>query len=142
MLYPLPFFFHIHCDYIDPLWNFWPYSQKIKKEKKKPKTHNWMLKNACQLIRLFVVPFFLLLLQLSTTATTTMKTRCRAEYFSFYWTILFLCFCCYCCVVVSLAREMIAEDIQKAEKNCLRNYFIIDSFLKLQKSIFNLTFFI
>lgn len=51
--------FRIHCDYIDPMWIFWPYSQKHERAAAvRAKTHNWMLKNACQLIRLVVVPFF------------------------------------------------------------------------------------
>lgn len=122
MPYPLPFFFHIHCDYIDPMWNFWPYSQKIKKEKKNLKHTTECLKMRANLLDYLLCRFSLLLLQLSTTATTTMKTRCRAEYFSFYWTMLFLCFCC-CCVVVLLGREMIAEDIQKAEEKLKELFF-------------------
>lgn len=94
---------------------FWPENIAVR-----AKTHNWMLKNACQLIRLVVVPF-LLLLQLFSFHDDYEENSMQGGFFlSFYWThnVCFLA-----------CAKIIAEDMKK-------NYFIIDKFLKLQKSIF------
>ncbi len=88
------FFARIHCDYIDPMWIFWPKNIERKGARAvRAKTHNWMLKNACQLIRLVVVPFFFCYSFSAFTTTTSRKIFDAGRFFSFYWThnICFLC---------------------------------------------------
>lgn len=78
-----------------------------------------MLKNACQLIRLFVVSFFCYCYSFQRQRRRRIRkfVDARRNIFSFYWTILFHSF-------LLLLPKWLRKIFEK--KKCLRNYFIID----------------